>query len=171
MKIITPEIIQLTPPPPGFSEKCESKPFAPAPRRWADLSSDSDLSGTPNESKFHPLKIPVQKSNIILQAPPARPGNVKREQRSKFETEKLSEKYYYGKLKFFNLKKRYGFVTRDDGNDVFLVEDQMIISGVNYRKFKDDVFNKLPVNFKFQIKSHNDLGIEKQIAVNIEIIS
>ena len=113
----------------------------------------------------------MQKSNIILQAPPVRPGNVKREQRSKFETERLSEKYYYGKLKFFNLKKRYGFISREDGEDAFLVEDQMIISGVNYRKFKDDVFNKLPVNFKFQIKSHTDLGIEKQIAVNIEIIS
>lgn len=170
-KIMTPENIQLTPPPPGFGEKLENKQNSPAKKRWVDFSSDSDLSGTPIESNFHPIKIPVQKSDIILKAPPVRPGNAKREKRSKFETEKLSEKYHYGKLKFFNLKKRYGFIAREGECDVFLVEDQLIISGLNYRKFKDDVFNKIPVNFKFQIKYHADQGVEKLIAVNIEIIA
>jgi hypothetical protein len=169
VKILTPDEIRLTPPPPGFSDKTD-KPVAPVKKRWVDFSSDSDLSGTPIEFNFHPLKIQVQKSEVILQAPPSRPGNIKREKRGKFETEVISEKLYTGKLKFFHLKKRYGFIIMDNGEDVFLVEDQIILSGINYKKFKDDVFNKLPINFRFQIKSHTDLGKEKKIATNIEVI-
>ena len=170
VKIITPEEIHLTPPPPGFAERVETKVTPQMKKRWVDFSSDSDLSGTPKESSFNPIKIPVQKSNVILQTPPVRPGNVKREKRSKFENERTSERYFTGKLKFFNLKKRYGFITVENSEDVFLVEDQMIISGLNYRKFKDDVFKGLSVSFKFQIKFHVENGKEKKIAVNIEVI-
>ncbi|OMJ75544.1 hypothetical protein SteCoe_25278 [Stentor coeruleus] len=170
VKIITPEELHFTPPPPGFPDKPEAKPSPEKRKRWVDFSSDSDLSGTPNESNFHPIKIPVQTSNVILKPPPLKPGLVKREKRSKFENERISENFYIGKLKFYNLKKRHGFITIPDGGDVFLVEDELALSGIYLRKFKDDVFKQKVFNLKFRIKTRFDNNKENRIATNIEIL-
>ncbi|OMJ88406.1 hypothetical protein SteCoe_9625 [Stentor coeruleus] len=170
VKMITPEELHFTPPPPGFPDKIEVKPSPEKKKRWVDFSSDSDLSGTPNETRLQPIRIPVQTSNVILQPPPLKPGLIKREKRSKFQNEKISDKIYTGKLKFYNLKKRHGFITISEGDDVFLVEDELVLSGIILRHFKDDVYKQKVINFKFRIKVCINQGKEKRIATNIEIL-
>ena len=55
--------------------------------------------------------------------------------------------------------------------DVFVCEDDMILSGQNLKKFKDDVFQKNPVFFEFNIKKYlNNHGEEKRKAVHIKVV-
>ena len=171
VKIITPENIRLTPPPPGFPDISESKPSPEKKKRWVDFSSDSDLSGNPISNSIRPIMIPVSKSEVILKPPPLKPSLVKREKRSTFENESISEEFFIGKIKFYNLKKRHGFISVEAADDVFLVEDELVLSGVLLRKFKDDIYNKKEKVLKFRIKKRCDNGKTKRIATNIEIIS
>lgn len=172
VKIITPENIQLTPPPPGFGEKSEKKfPSPEKKKRWGDFSSDSDLSGTPLSRNIRPVSIPVQKSEVILKPPPSKPSLIKREKRSTFENESISENCYIGKVKFYNLKKRNGFITVEGSDDVFLPEDELALSGIILRKFKDDIYNKKEKILRFRIKTRVDNGRVNRIATNIEVLS
>jgi hypothetical protein len=171
VKIITPENIRLTPPPPGFSEKGELKVSPEKKKRWVDFSSDSDLSGNPLSSSIRPIAIPVSKSEVILKPPPSKPSLVKREKRSTFENEFISDEFFVGKVKFYHLKKRHGFISLEGSDDVFLVEDELVLSGIVLRKFKDDVYNKKEKILRFKIKTRTDNGKIKKIATNIEIIS
>ena len=171
VKLITPEDIRLTPPPPGFTEISESKHSPEKKKRWVDFSSDSDLSGNPISNSIKPIKIPVSKSEVILKPPPLKPSLAKREKRSTFENEAISEEFFIGKIKFYHLKKRHGFISVEGAEDVFLVEDELVLSGVLLRKFKDDIYNKKEKILKFRIKKRLDNGKIKRIATNIEIIS
>lgn len=172
VKIITPENIQLTPPPPGFSDKNDAKHFSPEKKkRWVDFSSDSDLSATPLSKNIRPISIPVQKSEVILKAPPLKTSLIKREKRSTFENESISDDFFIGKVKFYNLKKRNGFITVVGSEDVFLPEDELALSGIVLRKFKDDIYNKKEKILRFRIKTRRDNGKINRIATNIEVLS
>lgn len=120
------------------------------------------------ELRFVPIKLP----QVILQRPPVRPGNIKREKRGTFNSEAISYDRFSGSLKFYNLQKRFGFIKIDNEEfDAFICEDDLLISGQHLRKFKDDVYKKLLVNFVFNIKKYtNNEGVEKWKAVNIQIV-
>ena len=118
-----------------------------------------------NSLKF----VPITVNEIILQRPPARPGNIKRQKRGTFNDEMISFSRYTGQLKFYNLQKRFGFIKVDNEDfDVFICEDDMLLSGQNLRKFKDDVYKKHSVGFAFNIKKYMNNGVEKMKAVMIE---
>ena len=146
--------------PPGFD-----KP-------WHDYSSDSDFTPVMNitkesEKKHINLTPSVATNDILLKQPP-KVGLVKRENRGKFNEEEISYDRYIGKLKFYQLKKRFGFISLDEDNsDVFLCEDDLILSGINYKKFKDDVFNKVEVKLEFNIKKYLENDKEKRNAIKI----
>ena len=146
--------------PPGFE-----KP-------WTEYSSDSDLSSqnTQNKSKSFVETPNIENNQILLKQPP-KVGLVKRENRGKFNEEEVSYEKYTGRLKFYQLKKRFGFISLDeDDSDVFLCEDDLILSGVLYKKFKEDVFKKVEIKFEFNIKKYMENDKEKRKAINICII-
>ena len=119
-----------------------------------------------------PRFVPIIVPKIILQRPPARPGNLKREKRGTFNEEMISFDRYTGLLKFYNLQKRFGFIKVDDEDfDVFICEDDMLLSGLNLRRFKDDVYKKHFVNLDFNIKKYLNSGVEKMKAIHIIITS
>ena len=122
--------------------------------------------------RHEPRFVPISVVPVILQTPPVRPGNHKREIRGKFDNELLSFDRYSGSLKFYSFKKRNGFIKVNEGDfDVFICEDDMILSGQNLKKFKDDVFQKNPVYFEFNIKKYlNNYGEEKRKAVHIKVV-
>lgn len=129
-------------------------------------TEDSQLRG-----KKQVIFVPITMPMIILQKPPVRPGNVKREKRGQFNEELISYDRYSGVLKFYNLHSRFGFikVTNEDF-DAFICEDDLLLSGQNLRRFKDDAYKKKPVEFEFNIKKYlNGQGVEKMKAVNILI--
>jgi hypothetical protein len=96
----------------------------------------------------------------------------KREYRGMFEVESVSNARYTGTLKFYQTKnKRYGFITLDeDGTDVFLCEDDLILSGINYKKFKEKVASKAPMKFIFNIKHYIENGKTKRKAVDLNLV-
>ena len=146
--------------PPGFD-----KP-------WCDYSSDSDFTPIINKAedneKKHLAMTPTIEPNEVLLKQPPKVGLVKRENRGKFNEEEISYDRYTGKLKFYQLKKRFGFISLDEDNsDIFLCEDDLVLSGVNYKKFKDDVFNKVDIKLEFNIKKYLENNKEKRKAINI----
>ncbi|CAG9328493.1 unnamed protein product [Blepharisma stoltei] len=199
-KIVDPMPLQLTPPPPGFEKvaKIDKSKVEEAknPTRitsepdksylkveeskkkftWADLSSDSDFTPTPvsilKKHEKEPVKgIQIEQQPIILKSPPQKGSLVKREKRGKFNEEQVIEKKFTGKLKFYQLKKRFGFITLDvDQADIFLCEDDLLLSGINHKKFKESVISKQPMSFRFHIKKYIENGKEKRKAIDIEII-
>ena len=119
-----------------------------------------------------PRFVPITVPQIILQRPPARPGNLKREKRGTFNDEMISFDRYTGFLKFYNLQKRFGFIkVINEEFDVFICEDDMLLSGQNLRKFKDDVYKKHLIDLEFNIKKYLNSGIEKMKAIHIIITS
>jgi hypothetical protein len=123
---------------------------------------------------FHhePRFVPISVVPVVLQKPPVRLGTQKREKRGKFDNELISFDRYSGLLKFYNFKKRNGFIKADQGDfDVFICEDDMVLSSQNLKKFKDDVYKNKPVFFEFNIKKYlNPKGEEKRKAVHVKIV-
>lgn len=142
---------------------------------WADISYDSDFTPTPvsdikPKEKVHTV-IEIKQEPVILQAPPVKLAIIKRKQRGEFETEDVSGDRHTGSIKFYNLKKRFGFVSMDDDStDVFICEDDLIVSGINHKKFKQDVFNKEIVRVSFCVKSYVEKGKTKRKAIEIEVL-
>jgi len=152
--------LEKTPPPPGFPE--QSAKF-----NWADIGSDSDFTPSSNGSQMPTIQV----NEIKLQKPP-RKGIEKREERSNFESEQVSDQMHTGKLKFYHLKKRFGFITLDkDSSDVFLCEDDLVLSGIHIKKFKESVLKKEEVSFSFYIKEYNENAKQKRKAISIQIIN
>ena len=108
----------------------------------------------------------------MLQPIPNKYGLVKREQRGTFCEEILSKERFTGEIKFYQLKKRFGFISLDlDKTDVFLCEDDLVLSGINIKKFKEAVFKKIPQKFSFIIKHYLENGNEKRKAVEVQPLS
>jgi cold shock CspA family protein len=114
----------------------------------------------------------VQQHAIVLGAAPKK--ITKRIDRIKFDKEILDDTFTTGILKFYNKKKRFGFIApiEDKGGDVFLCEDDIIISGINLKDFKDRVTNQDPatIRFSFHIKVYEEKGRTKRKAVDVTLI-
>ncbi|CAG9319674.1 unnamed protein product [Blepharisma stoltei] len=140
---------------------------------WAEVSYDSDFTPTPvNEikPKEKANHIEIKQEPVILQAPPLKPAVLKRKKRGEFQDETIIQNRYTGILKFYKLKNRFGFIAMDDGStDVFICEDDLVLSGVNLKKFKQDVYNKIPIQLSFLIKEYEDKGKPKRKAVEISM--
>jgi len=109
----------------------------------------------------------------VLKKPPAPKKITKRQDRGKFEVEQEEELRSLGNLKFYNKKKRFGFISMENEGDVFICEDDIIVSGLNLKDFKNLV-NDGPadrIKFTFVIKTYEEKGRSKRKAVNIKIIS
>ena len=73
-------------------------------------------------------------------------------------------------MKFYNLQKRFGFIKVDNEDfDVFICEDDILLSGQSLRKFKDNVHKKSSLSFEFNIIKYINNGIEKMKAIMIEV--
>ena len=115
----------------------------------------------------------VSNRNVILKNPPLK--NKKRKERSTFVDEKTSITKFLGTLKKYNLRKRFGFINIDEGIEgnkkIFLCEDDLILSGVNYKHFKESVYKKQKISLRFNISKHIHEGKEVQKAIEIEILN
>ena len=109
----------------------------------------------------------------MLKKPPAPKKITKRADRGKFEKEQIEELRSIGTLKFYNKKKRFGFIIMENESDVFLCEDDIIVSGLNLKDFKNLVTDTPADNIKFTfvIKTYEEKGRTKRKAVNVKIIS
>jgi len=165
----------------------EHKESDPVRRDWTDYSSGSNF--TPSQSQqfswellpanspkapippnSQPVPLPVStreeaKAPFLLQSPPKK---VRRAKRGSFETESVLSSRVRGTIKFYNLKKRFGFITQEnDSSDVFLCEDDLILSEVNYKKFKEEVAASHKPRFEYSVKVYQDKGQEKKKAVSL----
>ena len=148
----------LLTPPPGFEG---IKPTYPI----SDNSTESEISPAGCILSL----CEVESNDVKLQPVPNKYGLVKREQRGTFVEEALSEKRVTGEIKFYQLKKRFGFITLDqDQSDIFLCEDDLVLSGVNIKRFKEAVFKKVTQKFSFFVKNYFENGCEKRKAVEIK---
>jgi cold shock CspA family protein len=140
--------------PPGFDNRRQHS------------SAEADCVEVPVDSN----KPSVETNQVLLLQPP-KVGLVKRENRGKFNEEEVSYDRYSGKLKFYQLKKRFGFISLDeDSSDVFLCEDDLILSGISFKKFKEDVFNRCEIRLEFHIKKYLEGEKEKRKAINVTIL-
>jgi hypothetical protein len=147
-------------------------------RKWSDASTDTEF----NPFKQHNIEFSKSPQNLYstpcptfrTEKPvfPKKKSLEKREYRGMFEVESVSNARYTGTLKFYQTKnKRYGFITLDeDGTDVFLCEDDLILSGINYKKFKEKVASKAPMKFIFNIKHYIENGKTKRKAVDLNLV-
>jgi hypothetical protein len=147
-------------PPPGFEQINPSFPLSDASTEY-DISPAADIRN----------HCTVSSNDIKLHLPPNKYGLFKREKRGTFNEEEISEDKYTGEIKFYQLKKRFGFISLDlDKTDVFICEDDIVLSGISIKKFKDAVLKKKTQRFKFLIKRYYENGNEKRKAVNVEVI-
>jgi hypothetical protein len=150
---------ELTPPP-GFEKV---KPV----NNLSDLSTESEVSPTIQRLRL----CPIIENDVKLQPPP-KCGIVKREKRGTFNEEKVSYDRYEGEIKFYQLKKRFGFIALDeDKSDVFLCEDDLVLSGINIKKFKEAVFKRIVIRMNFLIKIYFENAAQKRKAIDIRLIS
>ncbi|OMJ82085.1 hypothetical protein SteCoe_17303 [Stentor coeruleus] len=104
---------------------------------------------------------------IKLQNPPKN-RHRRRKERCTFNNEIVSEERFTGMLKNYKLKIRYGFI-KTENKKIFVCEDDLILSGVNLKKFKDSVFSKAPISLDFNIKSYTENGKQVLRATKIEM--
>jgi hypothetical protein len=95
-------------------------------------------------------------------------GLKKRQERGAFSDEFVTQVRYTGVMKFYQAKKRFGFISLDhDHTDVFLCEDDLILSGINLRFFKEQVKANKPMRFSFLLKFYLEEGKPKRKAVDL----
>lgn len=92
----------------------------------------------------------------------------KRNKRCDHNDEIVSEEIYSGILKKYQLKTRYGFI-KTESKKVFLCEDELVLSGINLKMFKNCVFNKIPIYLEFKLKSFVENGKEIMSATQIQV--
>lgn len=126
-----------------------------------DEIDEDDKISTPSLSDVIPNDFPCVK----LQDPPKN-RHRRRKERCTFNNETLSEQRIKGVLKKYELKKRYGFI-KTDNSTIFLCEDDLILSGVHLKKFKESVSRKIPIYLEFNLKNILENGKEAQRAANI----
>ncbi|OMJ79009.1 hypothetical protein SteCoe_21038 [Stentor coeruleus] len=140
-------------------------------------SKNSIIAEDPEEANFIPEKIPImelaqgikiKEKVVILKKPP----NKNRLQRGTFEGEKVTIKKYTGKIKTYNLRKRFGFIKADGDEklEVFICEDDLVLSGINMKQFKDRISKKGLIQLRFNIKMHFIKEKKVNKAVEIEFI-
>ncbi|OMJ91496.1 hypothetical protein SteCoe_5990 [Stentor coeruleus] len=160
---ITPKLTKypfLLTPPPGF-EKIK-------PIQLSSTSTESEISPTLDKRKL----CQVSENDVKLQAPPSKFGLIKREKRGTFNKECIVGEMFTGELKFYQLKRRFGFISLDvDKSDVFLCEDDLVLSGISIKKFKEAIFKKVQLMFMFSIKNYNENGIDKRKAINVKLLT
>ena len=75
-------------------------------------------------------------------------------------------------MKFYHFKKKFGFITLDsDETDIFLCEDDVVLSGINPKVLRNNIINKVTTRFSFCIKVYNENGKEKRKAVDLTILT
>lgn len=149
--------LQLTPPPPGFH-----KPLRQIKSPNTELAKE--MSNPDNQQ-------PVTQNICELSSPPKKKGICKREDRGKFFNENTTSERSTGTLKFYQLKKRFGFITLDeDASDVFLCEDDIVLSGIHHKHFKGTVLSSNPIHFSFRIKTYEENGKIKRKAIEIQLV-
>lgn len=157
--------LQLTPPPPGF--RSQARVIKPK-SLWNELSYQGNLTPVWMGKKTECYSISSDPCGLI--SPPKKKGLCKREDRGKFIEENITRERTTGTLKFYQLKKRFGFITLDeDESDVFLCEDDIVLSGIHHKHFKDTVLRKNPLRFSFRIKTYEEQGRIKRKAIEIEL--
>lgn len=149
----------LLTPPPGFERV---KPII----KLSEISTESEISPSLDLRQ----KCTVETNEVKLHPAPLKSGLTKREKRGKFNEESFSDERFIGEIKFYQLKKRFGFISLDiDKTDVFLCEDDLVLSGVNIKKFKETVFKRVPIKLSFAIKFYYEFDQKKRKAVNVKI--
>jgi hypothetical protein len=149
----------LLTPPPGFERV---RPMF----RSSEISTESEIS----PSMDMRLKCKVTTNDVTLSPAPCKSGLVKREKRGQFNEENVSDERFSGEIKFYQLKKRFGFISLDlDKTDVFLCEDDLVLSGVSIKKFKEAIFKRVTVKLSFFIKVYDENSVKKRKAVDVKV--
>lgn len=149
----------LLSPPPGFEKVTPIKCFS-------DISTESDASPSIDQRKL----CTVSMNDVKLHPAPLKSSLVKREKRGTFTEENVSDERQFGEIKFYQLKKRFGFVSLDaDKSDVFLCEDDLVLSGVSMKKFKEAIFKRAQIRLSFLIKFYYENSQPKRKAIDVKI--
>eukprot|EP00359_Climacostomum_virens_P011015 CAMPEP_0204903956 /NCGR_PEP_ID=MMETSP1397-20131031/4580_1 /ASSEMBLY_ACC=CAM_ASM_000891 /TAXON_ID=49980 /ORGANISM="Climacostomum Climacostomum virens, Strain Stock W-24" /LENGTH=260 /DNA_ID=CAMNT_0052072673 /DNA_START=175 /DNA_END=957 /DNA_ORIENTATION=+ len=158
----------LAAPPPGFlsaPKKMESKQY--------DLSTDSSSGSGVHAPSIQNFDIGLLSSAItaptpILEELPNKSLH-KRYERCTYEGETVIGINKGAALKFYNLKKRFGFLTlSDDGSEVFFCEDDILVAGQPLKVFKEAVLKKKSIAALCSVIRYTSEGEEKLKATNIE---
>lgn len=157
----------LAPPPPGFLS---------APKliesRNHEFSTDSSWGSGVHPSTIQSFDISlltdaIATSTPILEELPQKSQH-KRVERCQYEGEQVIGDQRPAVLKFYNLKKRFGFLTlTDDGTDIFFCEDDIMVSGQPLKVFKDAVVRKKSIQAVCDVIRYG-IEEEKLKAANIE---
>lgn len=146
-------------PPPGF-EQVTPKSYL------SDLSTESEMS----LKRVSQKSIKFSENEVKLKPIPIKVGWIKREKRGSFTEETISSERHTGVVKFYQLKKRFGFISLDiDGTDIFLCEDDLVISLVNIKVFKEKIYFKNTMRMSFLIKKYFENGVKKRKAIELEM--
>lgn len=149
----------LLTPPPGFERVKPTKTLS-------ELSTESEASPSVDKRRL----CTVSTNDVKLHPAPLKSSLVKRERRGTFTEENISDDRHFGEIKFYQLKKRFGFVSLDyDKSDVFLCEDDLVLSAVSMKKFKEAIFKRTQIRLSFLIKFYFENAQPKRKAIEVKI--
>jgi hypothetical protein len=118
--------------------------------------------------KKNKLEIKLDLPCVKLQPPPLDKFR-KRKERCTRQNETISNEVINGVIDRYNLKNRFGRIKTSEKKFV-LYEDDLVVSGVNLRHFKNAVKKKENIKVEFKIKQFEDNGAEKIRPCEIRII-
>ena len=175
---------QKEPPRPSWADYSLGANFTPTPTsslqfNWEIVPENEVQAPAAPMSKpdFPVLRTEVESKEPVLQVVPEGstdvqlrlpPKKQKRAERGTFQAEEVKPERVRGVLKFYHLKKRFGFVTLErDGCDIFICEDDLVLSGVNHKQFKEDVAAGQKPLLEFSVKLYWEKDKEKKKAIDI----
>ncbi|OMJ91642.1 hypothetical protein SteCoe_5796 [Stentor coeruleus] len=88
------------------------------------------------------------------------------------DNEKIVYDNVKGKIKCYSFKKRFGIaVSYMDKKEIFLYENEMVVSGIKLREIKKAIIRKHPLSLQFSVLEYFINGIQYRKAVDISIIN
>ena len=92
----------------------------------------------------------------------------RRKERCRVLNEGICEEIVTGRIERYNLKGRFGKLV-SGSHTLWVYEDDLVVSGVNLRKFKKSVRKKSQIQVTFCIKKASEAGEIKLRPVNIQL--
>lgn len=133
--------------------------------------SYSESVETSFESEECHKKFYEGENKRLKRAASTSPRLVNRLSRVMSDDEKIIHDNVKGKIKCYSFKKRFGIAVSDmDRKEIFLYENEMVVSGVKLREIKKAIIRKHPLGLQFSVLEYFVKGVEYRKAVDISII-
>jgi hypothetical protein len=153
----------------NFQVRPSFSPFKSLPKKKPQIFNFyNPISEVEEKEKKPKIELKLDLPCVKLQPPPLEKFK-KRKERCTNLNESFSLQVHVGVVFRYSLKKRLGKIKFDE-QKIVLFEDDLVVSGVNLRQFKNSVGRKENIRVQFKIKKYEENGNVKTRPFDIRIL-